>query len=108
MDKVSSSGFAFGYISSVIPFVISLAVIFFLGMDLAIGYQIGFIITALWYNIFCIPSCVQAYRFGRVRFGYGCGPYSTVLGGCASSLYFVSPTGCLLLFIGSYGLCLMS
>ena len=37
MDKVSTSGFAFGYISSVIPFGISLAVIFFMGMDLAIG-----------------------------------------------------------------------
>ena len=55
MDKVSSSGFAFGYISSVIPFGISLAVIFFLGMDLAIGYQIGFIITALWWGLLTIP-----------------------------------------------------
>lgn len=55
MDKVSSSGFAFGYISSVIPFGISLALIFFLGMDKAIGYQVGFIITALWWGLFTIP-----------------------------------------------------
>jgi len=55
MDKVSSSGFAFGYISSVIPFGISLALIFFLGMDKAIGYQIGFIITALWWGLLTIP-----------------------------------------------------
>lgn len=55
MDKVSTSGFAFGYISSVIPFGISLAVIFFMGMDLAIGYQIGFFITALWWGLFTIP-----------------------------------------------------
>jgi UMF1 family MFS transporter len=46
MDKVSTRGFAFGYISSVIPFGISLALIFFVGMDKAIGYQLGFIITA--------------------------------------------------------------
>ncbi|WP_169817440.1 MFS transporter [Caryophanon tenue] len=55
MDKVSTSGFAFGYISSVIPFGISLAVIFFMGMDAAIGYQIGFFITALWWGLLTIP-----------------------------------------------------
>ncbi|MCH7321447.1 MFS transporter [Solibacillus sp. MA9] len=55
MDKVSSSGFAFGYISSVIPFGISLVVIFLMGMDKAIGYQIGFLITALWWGLLTIP-----------------------------------------------------
>ncbi len=55
MDKVSSFGFAFGYISSVIPFGISLALIFFMGMDQAIGYQIGFIITALWWGLLTVP-----------------------------------------------------
>ncbi|WP_431028069.1 MFS transporter [Lysinibacillus sp. LZ02] len=55
MDKVSTSGFAYGYISSVIPFAISLAVIFFMGMDQAIGYQIGFMITALWWGLLTIP-----------------------------------------------------
>ncbi|WMJ86908.1 MFS transporter [Anaerocolumna sp. MB42-C2] len=55
MDKVSSSGFAFGYISSVIPFGISLALIYLMGMDKAIGYQIGFIITALWWGLLTIP-----------------------------------------------------
>ncbi len=55
MDKVSSFGFAFGYISSIIPFGISLALIFFMGMDKAIGYQIGFIITALWWGLLTIP-----------------------------------------------------
>jgi UMF1 family MFS transporter len=55
MDKVSTSGFAFGYISSVIPFAISLGVIFILGMDKALGYQLGFIITALWWGLLTIP-----------------------------------------------------
>jgi len=55
MDKVSTSGFAFGYISSVIPFGISLLLIFVMGMDKAIGYQIGFIITALWWGLLTIP-----------------------------------------------------
>jgi UMF1 family MFS transporter len=55
MDRVSSVGFAFGYIASVIPFGISLALILLLGMDQAIGYQIGFIVTALWWGLFTIP-----------------------------------------------------
>ena len=55
MDKISSLGFAFGYISSVIPFGISLILIFLLGMEKSIGYQIGFIITALWWGLFTIP-----------------------------------------------------
>lgn len=55
MDKVSTSGFAYGYISSVIPFAISLTIIFFMGMDKAIGYQIGFMITALWWGLLTFP-----------------------------------------------------
>lgn len=55
MDKVSSSGFAYGYIASIIPFGLSLLLILFMGMDKAIGYQIGFIVTALWWGLFTIP-----------------------------------------------------
>jgi len=55
MDKVSTRGFAFGYISSVIPFGISLVLIFIMGMDKAIGYQIGFIITAVWWGLLTVP-----------------------------------------------------
>ncbi|HOO26954.1 MAG TPA: MFS transporter [Lachnospiraceae bacterium] len=55
MDGISSRGFAFGYIFSVIPFGISLLIIFLLGMDQAAGYQIGFVITALWWGLFTIP-----------------------------------------------------
>jgi len=55
MDKISTKGFAFGYISSVIPFGISLGVIMFMGMDKALGYQLGFIITALWWGLLTLP-----------------------------------------------------
>lgn len=55
MDYVSTRGYAFGYICSVIPFGISLGIIAFLGLDKAIGYQVGFIITALWWGAFTIP-----------------------------------------------------
>lgn len=55
MDSVSTKGFAYGYILSVIPFIITLGLIFYMGMDKLIGYQIGFVITALWWGLFTIP-----------------------------------------------------
>jgi UMF1 family MFS transporter len=55
MDKVSANGFAYGYIASVIPFGISLAVVYLIGMDKYLGYQLGFVITALWWGLFTIP-----------------------------------------------------
>ncbi|WP_459129396.1 MFS transporter [Guggenheimella bovis] len=55
MDDVSSKGFGYGYIASIIPFGISLAVIYLLGMSKPIGYQISFMITALWWGLFTIP-----------------------------------------------------
>ncbi len=55
MDKVSTGGFAYGYIASIIPFGISLVMIFFLGMDKALGYQAGFIVTALWWGLLTLP-----------------------------------------------------
>ncbi|MCI5997161.1 MAG: MFS transporter [Peptoniphilaceae bacterium] len=55
MDKVSTSGFAYGYIASVIPFMVCLASVLFLGMGNNIGYQISFVITALWWLVLTIP-----------------------------------------------------
>lgn len=55
MDRVSANGFAYGYIASVIPFAISLGIIMAIGQDEPLGYQIGFMITALWWGLFTIP-----------------------------------------------------
>jgi len=55
MDKVSTSGFAYGYIASVIPFVICLAMVLLFGMGNNMGYQIGFVITTVWWLLFTVP-----------------------------------------------------
>ncbi len=55
MDEVSTKGFAYGYIASVVPFAISLATIYYIGFDEFLGYQIAFLITALWWALFTVP-----------------------------------------------------
>ena len=57
-DKVSSHGYAWGYIGSCIPFVVCLAVVLgggVIGIDMMLGMKIAFIITALWWVAFTIP-----------------------------------------------------
>lgn len=57
-DKVSSHGYAWGYIGSCIPFIICLAVVLggpSIGIDMVIGMKIAFLITAAWWVAFTIP-----------------------------------------------------
>lgn len=55
MDKISTAGFAYGYIASVIPFMFCLGAVLIFGMKNPLGYQIGFVITALWWLVLTIP-----------------------------------------------------
>lgn len=55
MDKVSSSGFAYGYIASVIPFIFCMLSVLYFGMNNTFGYKVSFIITAIWWLSFTIP-----------------------------------------------------
>lgn len=55
MDKISTAGFAYGYIASVIPFMFCLGAVLIFGMKNTLGYQIGFVITALWWLTLTIP-----------------------------------------------------
>lgn len=60
MDKVSSYGFALGYIGSTIPFMISIAVVLLTQMDilpitLPLACKITFLITSVWWLIFTFP-----------------------------------------------------
>ena len=58
LDSVSSSGYAWGYISSCIPFVLSLAVILGgkqIGISGSLAMTIAFTITAVWWFVFSLP-----------------------------------------------------
>ena len=65
MDKVSSHGYAWGYVGSTIPFIICIAVIFggpsLLGLDTATCTRISFLITAVWWVAFTVPL-LRSYR----------------------------------------------
>ena len=58
MDKVSTMGYAMGYIGSVIPFVVCLALVLFsgaIGLSTPAAMTIAFLITALWWVVCTLP-----------------------------------------------------
>ena len=72
MDQVSSSGFAWGYVGSTIPFILCIALIFggpgILGLDTLTCTRLTFIITGAWWLAFTIPL-LRTYRqrYGKER-----------------------------------------
>ncbi len=64
MDKVSSMGYAYGYIGSVIPFVVCLVLVLLydsFGLTQGTAMVIAFLITALWW-IGCTLPLLKRYR----------------------------------------------
>jgi UMF1 family MFS transporter len=59
MDRVSTYGYAFGYIGgSTIPFIVAIALIMFgkyVGISAILGTKLSFLFTALWWAVFTIP-----------------------------------------------------
>ncbi|MFA9380755.1 MAG: MFS transporter [Acetanaerobacterium sp.] len=57
IDYISSSGYAWGYIGSCIPFIAGIALIFIkpFGMSTVTATQLSFVITALWWGVMSIP-----------------------------------------------------
>ena len=64
MDNVSSMGYAFGYIGSVIPFVLCLVLVLFgerFGLSMGKAMVVAFLITAAWWAVFTLPL-MKSYR----------------------------------------------
>ena len=72
MDAVSSSGYAWGYVGSTVPFILCIALIFggpsVLGLDTLTCTRLTFIITGLWWLAFTVPL-LRTYkqRYGKER-----------------------------------------
>ena len=72
MDAVSSSGYAWGYVGSTVPFIVCIALIFggpgLLGLDTMLCTRLSFIITGVWWLAFTIPL-LRTYkqRYGKQR-----------------------------------------
>lgn len=78
MDAVSSSGYAWGYVGSCVPFIVCIALIMggpaVLGLDMLLCTRLSFVITGLWWLAFTVPL-VRSYR---QRFGKQLAPGETV------------------------------
>ena len=64
MDDVSSQGYAFGYIGSVIPFVLCLVVVLgneLIGISMGTAMVIAFLLTALWW-VGCTLPLLKHYK----------------------------------------------
>ena len=64
MDHVSSQGYAWGYIGSCIPFIISLVIVLgsdIIGISMETAMTIAFIITAVWWIGMTLPM-LKTYR----------------------------------------------
>lgn len=64
MDVVSSSGYAWGYIGSVVPFILSVVVFMapgIFGISESWGQRLPFILTGVWWLLFTIPM-LRSYK----------------------------------------------
>jgi UMF1 family MFS transporter len=59
MDSISSKGYGFGYIGSIVPFALIIYILLQAGMENGLPVQatkIGFVIVALWWALLALPS----------------------------------------------------
>lgn len=70
MDMLSSLGYAWGYIGSCVPFLVSIALVMFepFGLGAVSAVQAGFLVTALWWGLLSIPLLRRVkQRYGADR-----------------------------------------
>lgn len=64
LSDVSSQGYAWGYIGSCIPFILSLVLVLFgenFGISMGTAMMLAFVITAVWWVLFSVPL-LRSYK----------------------------------------------
>lgn len=64
LSDVSSQGYAWGYIGSCIPFILSLVLVLFgenFGVSMGTAMMLAFVITAVWWVLFTVPL-LKSYK----------------------------------------------
>lgn len=78
MDAVSSSGYAWGYVGSCVPFIVCIALILggpaVLGLDMLFCVRVSFVITGAWWLAFTLPL----FRTYKQRYAKELKPGETV------------------------------
>ena len=72
MDTVSSAGYAYGYIGSVIPFVVCLVLVLgsgFIGLSQGTAMVIAFLLTAAWWVVCTLPLLRNYQQTAYVEHG---------------------------------------
>lgn len=70
MDKVSSYGYAFGYVGSCVPFIISLVLVLgykFIGISFTLAMVISFFINGGWWFFLTLPLVRQYHQLHYVE-----------------------------------------
>ena len=65
MDEVSARGFAWGYIGSCIPFILSLLLVLFyesLGITMELAMGIAFLLVAVWWLLLAVPLLTSYHQ----------------------------------------------
>lgn len=103
MDKVSSWGYAMGYIGgSTIPFVISIAVLLVLGYSSPVAQKFSILITSVWWIAFSIPfikNVNQEHYVERIKTS---GAGRQMLGNILNTAKEIFASKGLLLFVIAY------
>ncbi len=68
MDRVSAWGYAMGYIGgSTIPFVLSIVILFVMGMENPVAFKLVILLTSLWWLVFSIPFLKNVHQVHYVE-----------------------------------------
>ncbi len=68
MDRVSSWGYAMGYIGgSTIPFIGSIVILLVMGMENPTAFKLVLVLTSLWWALFSIPMLTNVHQTHYVQ-----------------------------------------